>query len=156
MAKTKTRNAVAGVGIAAAFVAGHEGMMLSAYRDVSPARVISVCFGETEGVKMGDRYTAEQCRAMLDGRIWDYYWSAQKAIPSLGDMPPSRIAAIVSLNYNIGPGNLAKSSVARLLNAGHIEAGCNAFLKWDKAGGVTFRGLTRRRAEERALCLGDA
>lgn len=146
------RKAAAWTGIAVACVAGFEGLRTAAYRD--PVGIPTVCFGETKGVRMGDTKTPDECRAMLEGRLGDFYISAERCIPSLGTMPPSRIAAVVSLNYNIGPGNLCRSSVARLLNAGQVQAGCDAFLKWNTAGGIVFRGLTRRREEERRLCLG--
>lgn len=148
------RKAAAWTGIAVACVAGFEGLRTVAYQDASPAKVWTLCYGETKGVKRGDTATPAECSDMLEGRLTDFYISAEKCIPSLGTMPPSRIAAVVSLNYNIGPGNLCKSSVARLLNAGQVQAGCDAFLKWNTAGGIVFRGLTRRREEERRLCLG--
>ena len=138
---------------AVACVASFEGLRTTAYRDPAPAGTLTICFGETRGVKAGDTKTPQECRDMLEARLWDFYASAKKCIPTLGTMPPTRIASIVSLNYNIGPSNLCRSSVARLLNAGHVAEGCDAFLKFNRAGGVVFKGLTRRREEERRLCL---
>lgn len=40
-----------------------EGLSTSAYRD--PIGIPTVCVGETRGVKMGDRYTREECLEML-------------------------------------------------------------------------------------------
>jgi len=31
--------------------------------------------------------------------------------------------------------------------------GCDALMRWNKAAGITFPGLTKRRAKERELCL---
>ncbi|WP_372708615.1 glycoside hydrolase family protein [Klebsiella pneumoniae] len=38
-------------------------------------------------------------------------------------------------------------------NVGDHRGACNAMLMWDKAGGRKIAGLTRRREEERELCL---
>lgn len=61
--------------------------------------------------------------------------------------------ACVSLAYNIGVSAFAKSSVVRQLNAGNKQKAGDAFLMWDKAGGKTLLGLTRRRNAERKLFL---
>jgi lysozyme len=66
--------------------------------------------------------------------------------------------ALVSLCFNIGPEALARSSVVRHLNAANRQAAADAFRAWNKhrdgAGKlVVSDGLTRRRAEERALFL---
>ena len=45
------------------------------------------------------------------------------------------------------------SSAFRLIQAGHVKEGCDSLMKWNKAGGVVWRGLTRRREHERELCL---
>lgn len=142
------------IGIAIPFVVGFEGMRLTAYSD--PVGISTACAGETRGVKLGQRYTVEQCKTMLEGRLVEFWTEAERCVPFLGDMPPSRQAAVVSLSYNIGSRAFCKSSAARLLNAGQVKAGCDAFMKWTTAGGITFRGLVRRREAERELCLKDA
>ena len=63
--------------------------------------------------------------------------------------------AAVSLSYNIGVDAFCKSTVVRRFNAGDYAGACDAFLMWDKFQGRTLRGLTIRRAHERALCLGQ-
>ncbi|AJC78375.1 phage-related lysozyme-like domain-containing protein [Rhizobium etli bv. phaseoli str. IE4803] len=39
------------------------------------------------------------------------------------------------------------------LAGGPLPLGCEALLKWNRAAGITFPGLTRRRQKERAFCL---
>ena len=68
--------------------------------------------------------------------------------------------ALCCLVYNIGTSAFLKSTLARKLNVGDdIESCASEFLRWDKATvngqKVTLEGLTRRRAAERALFLGD-
>jgi lysozyme len=62
-------------------------------------------------------------------------------------------AACVSLCFNIGPGNFAKSSVVKSINAGNMEEAARRFMLWNKAGGKVLPGLTRRRAAEAALFM---
>lgn len=44
-------------------------------------------------------------------------------------------------------------AAVRRFSAGNWRGGCDAFLMWNKAGGRVVRGLSLRRARERALCL---
>ena len=145
------RRAAGAMAICVTLVGGFEGLRQTAYRDV--IGVPTICFGETRGVKMGDTKTAEECRAMLAGRLQEFADGVAGCVPRFPDLPPARAAAQVSLAYNIGIGAYCRSSVARLLNAGQDRAACDAFLKWNRAAGVVFPGLTRRRETERALCM---
>ena len=69
----------------------------------------------------------------------------------------NQFSAIVSLVYNIGIGNFSTSTLLRLLNKGNFSGAADQFLVWNKArvnGKLkVLNGLTRRRAEERALFL---
>jgi lysozyme len=69
----------------------------------------------------------------------------------------NQFSAIVSLVYNIGIGNFSTSTLLRLLNKGNFSGAADQFLVWNKArvnGKLkVLNGLTKRRAEERALFL---
>jgi GH24 family phage-related lysozyme (muramidase) len=75
--------------------------------------------------------------------------------PALDD---NQYGALVSFAFNAGLGNLGKSTLLRLLNAGDVAGAAEQFLVWDKGriNGVLqpLAGLTRRRRAERALFLG--
>ncbi len=58
---------------------------------------------------------------------------------------------MVSLCYNIGPANFAKSSVLRLHKVGDFPGAAKAFLLWNKANKRVMKGLTRRREAEAQL-----
>lgn len=58
--------------------------------------------------------------------------------------------ALMSLCHNIGPDNLARSSVVFHLNGFREKSAANAFLHWNKP-----QELTKRRREERRLFLSD-
>ena len=62
--------------------------------------------------------------------------------------------ALVVLAYNIGLGAFRTSTLLRLLNKGELSAAASQFDRWNKAGGKTLAGLTRRRAAERKLFEG--
>lgn len=59
--------------------------------------------------------------------------------------------ALSSLQFNIGEGALSNSTVLRLHRQGRYYRAGLAFLMWNKAGGRTLLGLSRRRRAERRL-----
>lgn len=61
--------------------------------------------------------------------------------------------ALVSFTYNLGEGNLRKSTLLKKLNAGDYKNAADQILLWDRAGGKKLNGLTRRREAERSLFL---
>jgi lysozyme len=63
-------------------------------------------------------------------------------------------AAFVSLAYNIGVGAFCGSTLVKKLNAEDYAGACAEISKWNKFKGKPLLGLTRRRAEERAICEG--
>lgn len=130
-------------------VGGFEGIRQKAYQDV--VGVWTVCYGETEGVKPNDRYTLDQCKEMLRESLVKYADGIENCVKV--KLPDKRYVALVSFTYNVGVKAACKSSVVRLINAGQTRAGCDALLKWDRAAGIRFPGLTKRRQKERALCL---
>lgn len=150
--RTRLQKGTAAAALAISLVGGFEGLRLSAYRDV--VGVATVCYGETRGVTMGDRHSKAECDAMLLKGLQEF--EAGVLACTKVAMPERRQVAMVSFAYNVGTGAYCRSSVARLLNAGQPRAACDALLKWNKAGGITFPGLTRRRQAERELCLAEA
>ena len=68
--------------------------------------------------------------------------------------------AMVSLAYNIGDANFARSSVLTNHKAGHYQTAGLAFALWNKQSQngtlVVLDGLTKRRAAEAAIYLGAA
>ena len=61
--------------------------------------------------------------------------------------------ALVSFAYNIGNENVRKSTLMKLLNRKQYTEAADQLLRWNKAGGKTLKGLTRRRQAERTLFL---
>ena len=135
--------------IAVTMVGGFEGLRQVVYLD--PVGIKTWCFGETKGKPPTRRVSIEDCQAMLAA-------SLQLASHAVDDcirvpLPDYRRAAVVSFTYNVGRDAMCGSTLARKLNAGDIEGGCDELLRWDYAKGIQWPGLTKRRQAERNMCL---
>jgi lysozyme len=136
---------------AVALVAAWEGVRTTAYKDI--VGVPTVCFGETRGVKMGDKYTMDECRAMLGDGLVEFEAGMRACLLKPDSVPQKPYIAFLSLSYNIGNRAFCGSSVARKANAGDFKGACDAILMWDRAGGRVVQGLVNRRKDERRICL---
>lgn len=161
MAKSRLRTgfgattALTAVGmLAVGTVTGFEGLRTRAYRDV--IGVPTICVGETLGVKMGDVKTVEDCKWMLGNRLVEFESKTlqnPRCVKNPEFIPAKSYVAFLSLAYNIGEGAFCKSTVVRYLNGGDVRTACGALLRFNRAGGLVWKGLVRRRAEENKLCL---
>ena len=137
-----------------ALVQEFEGCVLQAYPDPATGGAPwTIGYGHTRGVRPGDTCTREQALAWLRDDLAD----AEAAISSLVKVPlnQNQFDALVSFTYNLGRGNLASSTLLRLLNAGnYVDVGAQ-FLRWNRGPHGPMPGLTRRRAAERALFEGQ-
>ena len=135
-------------------VARWEGYRPEAYRDI--VGVLTICYGETEGVLEGEVRTREECEAGLRAGLVRY-WRALLPYFEPGTLAmfltPERGAAFNSLSWNVGVAGTGRSTAMRRLNAGDIRGACEAFAMWNRAGGRVIRGLVNRRADETALCM---
>jgi len=156
---SRVRKSATVAALAVATLGGFEGLRQSAYPDpATKGYPWTVCYGETRTedgapIRPGMRFSLDQCKAMLVARADEFGNALERCVPSAKEMPAPRYVAHLSLTYNIGTGAYCKSSAARLQNAGQTRAACDAFLKWNRAGGIVMPGLTRRRQQERAMCL---
>ena len=60
----------------------------------------------------------------------------------------SMFNALVSFTYNVGYGNLKKSSLLKYVNKKQFKKASNEFKKWNKCGGKVLKGLVNRRKLE--------
>lgn len=130
-------------------VGGFEGLRQNAYRD--PIGIPTICYGETKGVKLGQTATKAECDTMLMESLAEHEAGMNRCLRT--EIPIKTRIAFVSFTYNVGVGNFCKSTLARKANAGDLIGACNELPRWNKAGGITFPGLTRRREAERKICL---
>ncbi|MBX5130107.1 lysozyme [Rhizobium lentis] len=142
----------AAAAMAVALVGGFEGLRQHAYPDpATQGQPWTICYGSTNGVKPGDYKTVEQCKALLSLELQRYANGIEQCVTA--PLPDARFVALTSFAYNVGVTAACGSSVVRLINQGRAAEGCEALLKWNRAAGITFPGLTRRRQKERAFCL---
>jgi len=149
--KSKTIVVAAVIALSTPFIAKWEGLSLVAYKDI--VGVPTVCYGETRGVTMSDRYTKQQCEDMLKASVAEYY-NKLKPYMTNPDIPIGVQASLLELAYNVGIGAAGKSTMMKLANQGKYEQACKELDKWVKAGGGKVQGLVNRRAESKTkLCL---
>lgn len=151
------KGAIAGAAVmlaAAAFVAPWEGLFTHPYRDI--VGVVTVCYGETEGVKMTDApRTPEQCKQMLADKLPRYYNEISACFgPEIeAKLTDNQRIAFTSAAYNFGSGAFCHSRMLARLRAGDMRGACDSLLLYDHAGGRVVQGLANRRRAERKLCL---
>ena len=63
----------------------------------------------------------------------------------------NQIGALVSFTFNVGEGNLKKSTLLKKLNAKDYAAVPQEMARWNRAKGKVLAGLTRRRKAEGEL-----
>ena len=152
--KAKRYGAVAALATAIAVPA--EGLRQFAYYD--PPGILTVCFGHTGAdVVKGRKYAMDECEALLNTDMLDAVKAVDKCQPGL---PVNVLAAFSDAAYNLGPKiacDTERSTAARLLAAGDIEAACKELARWSyaKVAGVSVKlpGLVKRREAEMKLCL---
>ena len=151
----KIRLGIASLVVSAAALVGiatHEGYRGEAYRDA--VGVPTIGFGETAGVKMGDKTTPGRSLVQLLGSTNRHADAIRKCIAV--PLYQHEFDAYVSLSYNIGPGAFCQSTLVKKLNAGDYAGACEEIKRWNRAGGKVLPGLTKRREIEYRLCLGEA
>ena len=131
-------------------IATHEGYRGEAYKEA--VGVPTIGYGETAGVKMGDKTTPERALVQL-------LTSTEKhadAIRSCIKVPlyQHEFDAYVSLSYQIGAGAFCRSTLIKKLNKGDYKGACNELDKWVYAGGKKLPGIVKRRQKEKEMCLG--
>lgn len=126
-----------------------EGFRGEAYRDV--VGVVTIGFGFTSGVKMGDKMTLAEARDRLKREIVEYEQGVLAACTRKPNQ--NQFDALVCFAFNVGVAGFRKSSVLKAHNRGDYQAAARAFSLWSKAGGKTWPGLVRRRAAEAALYM---
>lgn len=126
-----------------------EGLKLEAYQDV--VGIWTIGYGHTKDVKPGQIITSQKADELLLQDVASTEVGVRKLVPpSCGH---NQFSALVCFAYNVGLGNLSKSTLLKKLLAKDVSGAAEEFLKWNKAGKKEVAGLTRRRVAERALFL---
>lgn len=143
----------------------HEGVRTRAYR--CPARLWTIGVGhviDQNHIKVPfdqrldltipagwDRQlTMEEVDAILAKDLESFERGVVRLCPAAVDRQ-SHLDALVSFAFNVGLGNLQRSSIRQRYNRGDYDGAGEGFLDWTKAAGKVLPGLVKRRNAERAL-----
>ncbi len=154
MPATSARIILAALALSAAglvSVVGYEGYSDRAIIPI-PGDVPTIGFGTTAGVRMGETTTPPVALARALRELREFEGALKQCVKV--PLHQYEYDAYVSLAYNIGPHAFCRSTLVRLLNNHEYSAACAEISRWNKAGGRVVKGLTNRRAAERAKCEG--
>ena len=127
-----------------------EGCKLVGY--LCPAGIPTIGYGHTgKGVTVGMKITKAQAEQLLVFDLEKFEKSVNNAVKV--KLTQCQFDALVSFTYNVGAGNLVKSTLLKKVNAKDFIGASNEFKKWNKGGGKVLAGLTRRREAEKKLFM---
>lgn len=126
-------------------IARFEALSLTAYK--CPAGKLTIGYGHTKGVKMGDKISYEQATKFLVEDITDTY----QYIRPLGELTQGQFDALVSFVFNLGATKFANSTLRRKVIANPNDPTIKKeFGRWVMCKGKVSNGLVTRRAKEAA------
>lgn len=132
-----------------------EGCRLTAYPDPGTGGAPwTVGYGHTGAdVYPNRKVTLEEAYQLLR----DDLRSAEKSVKGFVRVPltQGQYDALVDFVFNCGAGNLATSTLLRLVNKGNFADAAREFSRWNKAAGRVLPGLVTRRAAEAKLFRGE-
>ena len=140
--------------LAAKIIKKWEGFMPEAY--ICPGGIPTIGYGSTR-YENGDKVSMEDCdidrkrgEEILLHHVKDVSKQVRKVLKH--DLTDNQEAALISFTYNLGIGNLSRSTLLLLINGGPMNQNIpREFRRWNKAGGKVLAGLTARRDEEANL-----
>ncbi len=122
--------------------------------------VPTIAFGNTEypdgrRVTLLDRPVAKEEGLLLFRSVITRYEKVVSTAIKVS-LLQNEFNALVALCYNIGVSAFVNSTLVRLINAGAPKIDvADQFLRWNKDNGKVIKGLSSRRALERAIFLGE-
>ena len=127
-----------------------EGLRLEAYR--CPAGVPTIGWGQTKGVKMGQRITL----AMAEDLLVEDLGPIERLLNGLKiNFRQEQFDALVSWIFNLGSGNFKSSTMyKRILADANDEEITDSLIKWTYSGKQQLPGLMKRRVAEANLFIG--
>lgn len=117
------------------------------------AEPVSIGYGQTGGIKLGTVWTLEQAEEALSKQVTTRALDVLKSAPNLLKHSPEKLAACISLQYNIGSEAFRTSTVAKMIAQEDMPAAAQAFKRFNIAKGVVNQGLINRRQAEVDLFL---
>lgn len=133
-----------------ALIKKFEGLELKSYQD--SVGVWTIGYGHTKDVGPNMRWSEAEAQEMLMIELEEY----ESYIEKLVEVPLTQCQfdALVCWVYNLGPTNLARSTLLTVLNQARFDDVPREIKRWNKAGGEVLKGLVRRREAEALLFEG--
>lgn len=114
---------------------------LEAYPDKGGKWTIG--WGDTRGVKQGDRISQDEADRRLAARIAEFESVVNEAVRI--PLTQGQFDALVTFAYNIGAAAFRTSTLLELLNSNDIEGAAQQFVRWIHVKGAMDADLVRRR-----------
>ena len=124
-----------------------EGCKQVAYQD--SVGVWTIGYGHTKDVYEGQLSIKKTCERFLAEDLQEFEDYVEAIVEV--SLSQNQFDALVAWTFNLGPGNLLKSTMLRKLNEGDYDAVPDEMRRWNKAGGEVLNGLIRRRDAEAKL-----
>jgi len=124
-----------------------EGCKLKPYKDV--VGLLTVGYGHRLADADNRDYTQEEVDEFLrsDLERFEHGVLTYVTVP----LTQGQFDSLVCFSYNLGLGTLQRSTLRQKILSGDGEGAAKEILRFDKAGGVVVKGLTRRRQAEYRL-----
>jgi len=114
---------------------------------------IKVKFDDRKNLPIPDGWDRVLSMAEVDAILAQDLATFERGVLRLcpSGLTQGRFDALVSFSFNVGLGNLQRSTIRMKHNRGDFEGAAESFMAWTKAGGKELPGLVKRRKHERAL-----
>lgn len=121
------------------------------YTYLCPANILTIGYGHTRGVRLGQTCTEEEAEQFLKEDLELAEAEVNKVAEKV-DLTQGQFDSLVSFTFNIGAGNFQTSTLRRKVLNNPADPSIKAeFGKWVYVRGKVNQGLQRRRLEESRL-----
>jgi len=125
-----------------------EGLKFKSY--LCPAGVLTIGYGHTgKDVKPNQEISIEEAESLLIQDAVKFENAVNRLVKV--EINQNQFDALVSFTYNLGEGNLGRSTLLKKINEKDFAGAAPEFMNWTKAGGKVLDGLKRRRKSEKEL-----
>jgi len=127
------------------FILGFEKFEAEAY--YCQGNRLTIGYGHTKNVKEGDVIDRTKARELFKEDIKEFRGYLKHYLKGM-KFTQQQYDALLSLMFNIGPGNFTKGPVYKNLKAGEFEKAFDAFIKHNTVKGKFSKGSNDRRLKE--------
>jgi RHS repeat-associated protein len=127
------------------FIEKHEGYSGTVYKDSAGNPTIGYGHLIKDGEDFSKGITKEKAGELLAQDTKTAVDAVNSKVTT--SLSQTKFDAVVDFTYNLGGGNLGKSTLLKNINAGK-DVTENNFTDWNRAGGKVVNGLTIRRTDE--------